>query len=928
MEQISIGSPQVDVAARWKDTLSRVREVLPLQNPLQSFLHNNLLMAFERYPFWEGVSKAAQLYNAHSTARLEFYASALKSDRIQSKDLCDAILRYWQKSKSWLPADAEIEHSVAVQIVAALMQLQGGTPIAGLLHLDAIGMLQSNITPPYAELIHFELGNDRRAQTQIPSDAVEWLCQLMEGMLDQGLSRTPNPLRNLDIVEAAAEWLSRTVVRPHTWQNTLCIKLRAFLDKPKGNSRSDDIVSRLNNEAIPDSEWADVILGLLFQMPGWSGLVNKSESDSNAMPFRTPNVTLEGLIILMFFLCEVFNIKLRRLAPLDSSVVHRKVSHTISVHRIRELLQQLQTMSSIPSTQDIIQAVEIMNTMDAAITNRVWHDAYEVSLYKQILTNVGSAASSTPHQPKQPKKRNSILCCMDDRNESFRRHIERFAPDLITYGVLGNFNLDMRYVSSGHPRPSQQCPPVVTPRRTIVEHSTVPRSARKQALIIQWWVDQQFFRSRGVFGGIIACIAIAVFALTYFPIRVISHRLAKIMRANFVKFMNPTIPSTPILERSEHPLYGPCGYDEEEQAKIVYSVLGAIGLINEDDFDEYVVCLAHQSTSANNPYRQAYGCGACSGNSGSINSRLFADMANNPRVRHIAREKGLHIPDKTLFVSAVQDTAMDAIEFHEDTEAYRHACKSPTFHKIMANLNQALEANAQERCRFFSNKPRLKSAADCLQHVQERSLNMAEPRPEYGHSRACLAIFGPRDFTKSLNLDRRSFLISYDPDVDKDHQHIKGLVHGAMPVVANITLDYFFSTIDPFRFGSGSKLPLNISALMGVISGSRGDIRIGLAAQMVEIHEPVRALVAVVQKPEIVKQIALSHRRLKTLLTNDWIRLIAIDPENGSMHGLIDCEWQPIDLAKRTNESASKRDGFDSNVFSNAFAFANGEAPL
>jgi uncharacterized protein YbcC (UPF0753/DUF2309 family) len=913
-------------ATQWKTALLRVREVLPLQNPLQSFLHNNLLMAFERFPFWDGISRAANLYNARATASLEKYTAAMSSGRISALDLCESVQRFANMDKNWIPVNRESTYPVAIQIVSTLMQMNCETPIAGLLKLNAQEFEQGNLRPPFIELTQFEPGRDRRANNQIPDDALEWLCQLMEGILDQGLAHSPNPIRHLDVLDAAVAWLSYSTIRPKTWQNKLCMLLRAYTNGPQPRTFSNYIVSRLLKEGIPDDEWSDITLGLLFQMPGWSGLVNKVECDPGVFPFRVPNATLESLIALMFFMCDVFSIKLRRLAPVDQRLFNRKVNHSLGVQRIRELLLDLQAFTETLTTADIHAAVQIMNLMDDSATAKVWHCAFEMAIYREALSAFAlTTDKNIPKQTSEPK--NAILFCMDDRNESFRRHLESIAPGIETFGVLGNFNLDMRFVSVAHPRPSQQCPPVVKPRRTILESTTATRRARKRALLIQWWHDQQFFRSRSATGGIVACLVIGFFAITYYPIRVIAKKQATRMRSLFSRFMNPSIPTTPQLERSEHPVYGPCGYDDYEQAEIVFSVLAAIGLNHAHDFHNFVVCLAHKSTSANNPYTQAYGCGACSGNSGSVNAQLFAEMANNPDVRKITRELGVNIPAHTIFVSGVQDTAMDIIEFHEESDAFSKCATSQEFNDIRGKLNECLTLNAVERSQFFSNRPKLSTPQESLQHVQERALNMAEPRPEYGHSRAFLAFFGPRRYTKSLNLDRRSFLISYDDKTDPEFRHIRGLVHGAMPVVANITLDYFFSAIDPLRFGSGSKLPLNISALVGVISGSRGDIRIGLAAQMVEIHEPIRALVGVVQSPEVVSQIALSHKRLNALLLNDWVRLFAIDPNDGNIYGFVQQTWQKIDV--RNVPSPSQNITHDSPiktpVFTGPFAFEAGE---
>ena len=50
--------------------------------------------------------------------------------------------------------------------------------------------------------------------------------------------------------------------------------------------------------------------------------------------------------------------------------------------------------------------------------------------------------------------------------------------------------------------------------------------------------------------------------------------------------------------------------------------------------------------------------------------------------------------------------------------------------------------------------------------------------------------------------------------------------------------------------GCGTKLPHNVTSLLGVMDGAASDLRTGLPWQMVEIHEPVRLLFIIETTPE------------------------------------------------------------------------------
>ena len=47
---------------------------------------------------------------------------------------------------------------------------------------------------------------------------------------------------------------------------------------------------------------------------------------------------------------------------------------------------------------------------------------------------------------------------------------------------------------------------------------------------------------------------------------------------------------------------------------------------------------------------------------------------------------------------------------------------------------------------------------------------------------------------------------------------LDGLLGAVVPVCAGISLEYYFSYVDPQRYGAGTKLPHNLSGLLGVMA--------------------------------------------------------------------------------------------------------------
>jgi uncharacterized protein YbcC (UPF0753/DUF2309 family) len=94
-----------------------------------------------------------------------------------------------------------------------------------------------------------------------------------------------------------------------------------------------------------------------------------------------------------------------------------------------------------------------------------------------------------------------------------------------------------------------------------------------------------------------------------------------------------------------------------------------------------------------------------------------------------------------------------------------------------------------------------------------------------------------------------------------------------------INLEYFFSAVDNNTYGAGTKLPLNVSALIGTITGYASDLRTGLPAQMVEIHEPVRLITIIDSSVAMVATVLERVPNLKRIIHNEWVRAAVYDAE-------------------------------------------------
>ncbi len=152
------------------------------------------------------------------------------------------------------------------------------------------------------------------------------------------------------------------------------------------------------------------------------------------------------------------------------------------------------------------------------------------------------------------------------------------------------------------------------------------------------------------------------------------------------------------------------------------------------------------------------------------------------------------------------------------------ACRKPHV-KDLESARHALELacgrNARERCRRFDSAPLGITEEIALRHVHGRTEDLAQPRPEFGNATNAVCVVGRRSLTRGLYLDRRCFLHSYDPTHDDaDHTILARILGAVVPVCHGINTQYYFSATDPAGWGCGTKLPHNITGLLGVMDGA------------------------------------------------------------------------------------------------------------
>lgn len=727
------------------------------------------------------------------------------------------------------------------------------------------------------------------------------LIRYCAAFLDQGLAHWPLPGREDGFFRSFLELYGERGGLLTPWRRALPLEAQQLLHR--GASAEESIVQSLDKLGIEEHDRERFLTATVLALPGWAGMLSQMETQAEWSARPAPPGTLVEFVAVRLLLDllaathvagEHLGVSARWQELLPAALARMTPAPTGNTQRAFVFFQLTQVLGIAP--EELLQLppktwgrlADEIDAFSEIPRRRTFHQAYERRRRNQTLDALvlHSGRIAADRKPAAPSFQ--IVCCIDDREESFRRHLEEVDPRCETLASAGFFGVAMYYrgAADAHPRPL--CPVVIKPTHYVEEHPvfTSEELHQRRARARRWLGSashQVHHGSRSLLGGALTALAGSL-ASAPLVARILFPRVAAKIRHMFGRITRPPSATRLLMERSQ-PTPGPepghVGYSVEEMADVVQRCLGDVGLTSR--YAPLVLICGHGSSSLNNPHESAYNCGACSGGRGGPNARTFAQMANDPRVRAILADRGLTVPPSTYFLGAYHNTCNDRLEYFDlDRLPTTH---SEAFKEVARTLDEARRRNAHERCRRFESLDLSISPAAALAHVEERAEDLSQARPEFNHATNAACLVGRRRRTRGMFMDRRVFLASYDPTQDDERrQTLERILAAVVPVCAGISLEYFFSCVDVQGYGCGSKLPHNITSLLGVMEGAASDLRAGLSAQMTEIHEPLRLLFVVETTPAAMLHIISGNPTVRRLCDNEWVQLATLDPESPEVH--------------------------------------------
>ena len=805
--------------------IHELKHFLPSQMALKDFIHHNSLHAFQHMKFYDAIFKASKIFGFQVHLQLPEYREMYTTGRIR-----EDVLQMVIAKKKGKEAVADWREKLISKNYDTINH-------------PLIGQLRKY----WKDVYHLDLDNKVHPL----------LFRILCAFLDQGIAVESFPVVNKPFMESMKELEQNSFV---SFFKTKAVKQK-FLS---GNYSLPELLKTIVGK---EDYFEQYLFDQQFAHPGWSGFVSAVEDNPQTLLDRK-QITLKELLEFELLL---------ELDALNHALGNKWQPLTTHVSEI-----PIDLFADQPKTE-LAEVIEL------------WQDAFEWSYYDSVLKGILLAAPLNPPQGGNSDPANlkttieledskaplagvgglspaggggaslQAIFCIDEREDSIRRHLEAVDRKAETFGAPGFFGVEFYFQQEGGKFYDKLCPAPVTPNYLIKESDA--KSIRKGELIYTKL-------THGIVSGFLLSISFGFWAFV------------KKIQLLFRPKMSPAISdayahmdklSTLTIENKnptdiENGLQ--IGYTLNEMVTRGENFLRGIGLVK--NFAPIVYFVAHGSSSANNPHHGAHDCGACSGRPGATNARVQSFILNHKKVREILATKGIVIPDATQFIGSMHDTAADVWGYYDEDILTTENAQLHLINK--QNFETALNLNAKERSRRFASINTKQELAQVRKAIHNRSVSLFEPRPELGHGTNTLAIIGRRQTSKRLFLDRRAFLNSYDYTTDPDGAILTAVMRPIGLVCGGINLEYYFSRVDNIKMGAGTKLPHNVMGLFGVANSSDGDLRPGLPWQMIEVHDPVRLLVIVEHQPDIVLKAIQSSPEVFEWYNNEWVHIVALHP--------------------------------------------------
>ncbi len=507
--------------------------------------------------------------------------------------------------------------------------------------------------------------------------------------------------------------------------------------------------------------------------------------------------------------------------------------------------------------------------------------AIELAWHETVLRELPAGlAASRPEAPAV-----QAVFCIDVRSEVFRRALEAQGPAVQTLGFAGFFGLPIAYQPLGAAEARPQLPGLLAPRLLARDTGLDAADAAQRAGRLDFTRSWRSFMA----GAVSTFTFVEAMGLTYAG-RLLAESLGKSPR---VQGEDAGLSRAAAGRRKPRLVGSVEGLPSAPGARgdLAAGILRSMSLTRT--FARLVLLTGHGSETRNNPHSAGLDCGACCGQTGEVNARAAAALLNDRDVRQALSARGIDVPDQTRFVAGLHNTTTDdVVLFDLDELPASYAAELAALRTLLVNASERARAERSPSLGLGGVK-----SSRLTEAVRARARDWAQVRPEWGLSNNASFIVAPREHCRHLSLAGRSFLHEYRFDEDEDFATLELIMTAPMVVAHWINLQYYASTVDNARYGSGNKVLHNVvGGHLGVFEGNGGDLRVGLPIQSVHdgqrwVHTPLRLSVFIEAPREAIDAVLRKHAHVRALVANSWLDLFQIDAGEGALYACRKGGW-------------------------------------
>ncbi len=340
----------------------------------------------------------------------------------------------------------------------------------------------------HRDLLHLACGQDADDLTN------ETLIPLCAAFLDQGFAEWSLPNQEAGFYEVFLRLYSKSFTSPTRWHSTIKNETLRLKNAAVGAAESIDESLRLLG--VAEDERETYILKSLLALRGWAGMVSQLETNAEWAPRPAPDGSLLEFLAVRLVLdriaaAQVAKESLGFTGPLDTMrddvfrLTGRSDRDSID-QRAFTVYQLAQARGWNPfhlqglTQEQWTRLLEEIEAFPGVERRRVFHLAYERKYRNETLDAVRIHSLRRTESDQATRPVFQVACCIDEREESFRRHLEEIDPECETFGIAGFFGVAIYYQGANEAHFRPLCPVSVKPNHYLVEQPLYSLRALEQ----------------------------------------------------------------------------------------------------------------------------------------------------------------------------------------------------------------------------------------------------------------------------------------------------------------------------------------------------------------------------------------------------------------------------------------------------------------